>query len=256
MRKEVKFYDVTSLIKEKVSNLDNYQLFLTSNLQPLETYWYPDGDKCGEKQYVWFTKKEYILIEYLNLEKGGSGWFYNEYEKSLKKICKEFNVDPDLDLPKIVENSCEIQDEWGNLLKDVFKIKISFYKKDFLFAFVVMLSCMYRVCYHSAKNQPEALLNSRSLGLFFDISHLSEEDQSKYVIMDERYINLEKFFKDLSVLKEGLNEFIIVGSSMRDMNYRSCIMFHFDNAYTEPYEFFKLEEKRISKYLQLIDEKK
>jgi len=74
--------------------------------------------------------------------------------------------------------------------------------------------------------------------------------------MNESYINLEKFFKDLSVLKEGLNEFIIVGSSMNDMSYKSCIMFYFDNAYTEPYEFFKLEEKRISEYLQLIDEKK
>lgn len=74
--------------------------------------------------------------------------------------------------------------------------------------------------------------------------------------MDERYINLEKFFKDLSVLKDGLNEFIIVGSSMSNMSYRSCIIFYFDNFRTEPYEFFKLEEKRISAYLQLIDEKK
>ena len=62
--------------------------------------------------------------------------------------------------------------------------------------------------------------------------------------MGESYINLEKLFKDLSVLKEGLNEFIIVGSSIEDMEYKSCIMFHFENAYTEPYEFFKLEEKR------------
>jgi len=152
LHKELDFDDVISLIKAKVHNLDNYQLFLKSSLQPLETYWYPDNDKCGEKQYVWFTKKEYILIEYLNLEKGGSGWFYNQYDKSLKKICKEFNTEFNSNLPKIVEDSCEIQDEWGNVLNDVFKIKISFYKKDFLFAFVVMLSCMYRIDWKSAKN--------------------------------------------------------------------------------------------------------
>ena len=256
MSKEVNFRDVASLIKAKVNNLDNYELFLTSTLQSLETYWYPDDDKCGEKQYVWFTKKEYILIEYLNLEKGGSGWFYNEYEKSLKKICKEFDIKINFNLPKIVEDSCEIQDEWGNLLEDIFKIRISFYKKDFLFAFLLLSSFMDFTSWCSSKNQPEAFLNSRSLGLFFTISHLSEEDRNKYVVMGESYINLEKLFKDLSVLKEGLNEFIIVGSSIEDMEYKSCIMFHFENAYTEPYEFFKLEEKRISEYLQLIDEKK
>jgi hypothetical protein len=115
---------------------------------------------------------------------------------------------------------------------------------------------MYSIACASDNNQPEALLNSRSIGLFFDISHLSEEDKSKYIIMAERYINSEKFFKDLSVLKEGLNEFIIIGSSMDDMTYRSCIMFHFDTPYTEPYELFELEEKRISEYLRLIDERK
>jgi hypothetical protein len=43
---------------------------------------------------------------------------------------------------------------------------------------------------------------------------------------------------------------------MDDMTYRSCVMFTFDTPYTEPDELFELEEKRISEYLRLIDERK
>jgi hypothetical protein len=107
---------------------------------------------------------------------------------------------------------------------------------------------VHGIACRSVKNQPEVLLNSRSLDLFFTIFHLSEEDQSKCSMVDERYINLEKFFKDLFVLKEKLNEFTIINSSMSGATCRSCIMFYFDTPSTESYEFFKLEEKRISDY--------
>jgi len=256
--KKIDVADIALLVKTNVDNLNNYELFLKTQVSLGESWIYPGNAECEDKQYVYFTDKDYILIEYVNYNIGNlrSGWIDLEPEHDLVKICEQFNIKFYNNWPKISEDSCEIQDEWGNILDDIFKIKIIFDKKNFLFAFLIVLGLMSERRAYPDKNYSEVFLNSKSLSIFEDEIYFLQDDRNKYVECFEIYINLEKFIKDLRLLKDDSNEMIITSSSFFDMDEKSSLEIKLLNGYTSRWWLKSPEDKRILDNLQLIKNKK
>jgi len=82
------------------------------------------------------------------------------------------------------------------------------------------------------KNYSEVFLNSKSLAVFEDEIYFLQDDRNKYVECFEIYINLEKFIKDLRLLKDDSNEMIITSSSFFDMDEKSSLEIKLLNGYT------------------------
>lgn len=207
-------------VKKKVNGVYEFSWKDGYSVTMIENYSiYPEFD-----QYVWISKKEFLIIESLNFE-NYVNCDYNEYQDFL--------------------------DENDKIKKDSYRLRIKFKKKYILYAIsLVIIMMLDASCEKDGRNNAKIYVNNKMVPIFwkFDLSP-SEWKNYNHFSCEALYVDKD-LTKVADIFVDGIGEYheiYIVGRSVRSIFDKAATIYYFDTPHFEDDYLFNLEFDRVQK---------